>query len=51
MSGLGYTLRYFAADLAPMTVFLLVFLASENIYLATGVGIGLSVLQIGWSLA
>jgi hypothetical protein len=51
MSGLGYTLRYFAADLAPMTVFLLVFLASKNIYLATGVGIGLSVLQIGWSLA
>ena len=51
MSGLGYTLRYFAADLAPMIVFLLVFLASKNIYLATGVGIGLSVLQIGWSFA
>ncbi|HZZ22749.1 MAG TPA: hypothetical protein VFE60_09305 [Roseiarcus sp.] len=50
MSGLGYTLRCFAADLAPM-IFLLVFLASKNIYLATGVGIGLSVLQIGWSLA
>jgi intracellular septation protein len=51
MSGLGYTLRYFAADLAPMIIFLLVFLASRNIYLATGVGIGLSVLQIGWGLA
>jgi intracellular septation protein len=51
MSGLGYTLRYFAADLAPMIVFLLVFLASKNIYLATGVGIGLSALQIGRSLA
>ena len=51
MSGLGYTLRYFAADLAPMIVFLLVFLASKNIYLATGVGIGLSVLQIGWRFA
>jgi intracellular septation protein len=51
MSGLGYTLRYFATDLAPMIVFLLVFLASKNIYLATGVGIGLSVLQIGWRLA
>jgi intracellular septation protein len=51
MSGLGYTLRYLAADLAPMIVFLLVFLASKNIYLATGVGIGLSVLQIGWLLA
>jgi intracellular septation protein A len=51
MSGLGYTLRYFAADLAPMIVFLLVFLASRNIYLATGVGIGLSALLIGWSLA
>ena len=51
MSSLGYTLRYFAADLAPMIVFLLVFLASKNIYLATGVGIGLSVLQIGWRLA
>ena len=51
MNGLGYTLRYFAAYLAPMIVFLLVSLASKNIYLATGVGIGLSVLQIGWSLA
>ncbi len=51
MSGLGYTLRYFAADLTPMIVFLLVFLASKNIYLATGVGIGLSALQIGWGLA
>ena len=47
MSGLGYTLRYFAADL----VFLLVFLASRNIYLATSVGMGLSALQIGWGLA
>jgi intracellular septation protein len=51
MSGLGYTLRYFAADLTPMIVFLLVFLASKNIYLATGVGIGLSALLIGWGLA
>lgn len=51
MSGLGYTLRYFAADLTPMIVFLLVFLASKNIYLATGVGIGLSALVIGWGLA
>jgi intracellular septation protein len=51
MSGLGYTLRYFATDLMPMMVFLLVFLASKNIYLATGVGIGLSALQIGWSFA
>jgi intracellular septation protein len=51
MSRLGYTLRCFAADLAPMIVFLLVFLASKNIYLATGVGIGLSVLQIGWRFA
>ena len=48
MSGFGYTLRYFAADLAPMIVFLLVFLASRNIYLATGAGIALSALQIGW---
>jgi intracellular septation protein len=51
MRGLGHTLRYFAADLAPMIVFLLVFLASGNIYLATGVGIGLSALQLGWGLA
>ena len=51
MNGLGYTLRYFAADLAPMIVFLLVFLASKNIYLATGVGVGLSALQIGWCFA
>jgi hypothetical protein len=33
MSGLGYTLRYFAADLTPLIVFLLVFLARKNIYL------------------
>jgi hypothetical protein len=51
MSGLGYTLCYFAADLTPMIVFLLVFLASKSIDLATSVGIGLSALQIGWSLA
>ena len=51
MSGRGYTLRDFAADLTPMIVFLLVFLASKNIYLATGAGIGLSALQIGWSFA
>jgi intracellular septation protein A len=51
MSGLGYTLRFFAADLAPMIAFLVIFLATKNIYLATGVGIGLSVLQIGWCLA
>jgi len=51
MSGLGYTLRCFASDLAPMIIFLLVFLASKNIYLATGVGIGLSALLIGWSFA
>ena len=38
MSGLGTPLRYFATDLAqPMIVFLLAFLASKNIYLATGV--------------
>ena len=51
MNGLGYTLRYFAADLAPMIVFLLVFLMSRNIYLATGVGIGLAALGIGWRFA
>ena len=34
-----------------MIVFLLVFLASKNIYLATGGGIGLSALLIGWGLA
>jgi len=48
MGGLGYTLRYFSIDLAPMIVFLVVFLTTKNIYLATGVGIGLSVLQIVW---
>jgi hypothetical protein len=35
----------------PMMVLLLVFLASRNIYLTTGVGIGFSALQIGRSLA
>jgi intracellular septation protein len=51
MGAFGYTLRYFANDLAPMILFLVVFLASGNIYLATGLGIVFGLAQLGWSLA
>jgi intracellular septation protein A len=50
MGGLGYALRYFASDLAPMILFLGIFLATGNIYLATGIGIGFGLVQPGWSL-
>lgn len=51
MGGFGYTLRYFASDLAAMILFLVVFLVTKNIYLATGVGIATGVVQIAWGLA
>ncbi len=51
MGGFGYTVRYFAADLAAMILFLVVFLATKNIYLATGVGIATGMAQIAWGLA
>ncbi len=51
MNGLGYTLRYFAADLAPMILFLVIFLTTNNIFLATGIGIAFGVLQVAWCIA
>jgi intracellular septation protein len=51
MNGLGYTLRYFAADLAPMFLFLVIVIATGNIFLATGIGIGLSLVELAWALA
>ncbi len=50
MGGFGYTLRYFATDLASMIVFFVVFLITKDIYLATGVGIAVGVAQLGWGL-
>lgn len=48
MNGLGHTLRYFAADLAPMILFLVIFLATNNIYLATGIAIAFDLAQLAW---
>ena len=50
MNGLGYTLRYFAADLAPMILFLVLVMVTKNVVLATTIGIGLSLLELAWSL-
>ncbi len=50
MNGLGYTLRSFGSDLASMILFLVVFLATRNIVLATGAGILLGVGQVVWCL-
>jgi len=49
MKGLGYTLRFFAADLAPMILFLVTFLITRNIDLTTGVAIAFGVAQLAWS--
>ena len=51
MNGLGHTLRFFAADLAPMILFLVIFLVSKNIYLATGVAIAFGLAQLAWCFA
>ncbi len=51
MNGLGYTLRFFAADLAPMILFLVIFLVTRNIYLATGVAIAFGLAQLAWCFA
>jgi hypothetical protein len=39
MNNLGYTVRYFANDMIPMILFLVLFLMTKNIMLATGFGI------------
>jgi intracellular septation protein A len=49
--GFLYAARYFALDLTPMIVFLVVFLVTKNIYLATGTGIGIGAIQVAWQLA
>jgi intracellular septation protein A len=49
--GLGHTLRFFAADLAPMILFMVIVLTTGNIFLATGIGIGVGLAQVGWQLA
>ncbi len=51
MNGLGHTLRFFAADLAPMILFLVIFLVTNNIYLATGVAIAFGLAQLAWCFA
>jgi intracellular septation protein len=50
MNGLGYTLRYFLADLAAMILFFVVVLVTGNIYLATSLGVALGLAQLAWTL-
>ena len=42
--------RVLAADLASTILFLLVYLATDNLYVAVGLGMALGVAQIGWTL-
>lgn len=49
MRNFAFTLLAFAGDVVPMGVFLATVLATGNIFLATGVGIALSVAQLGWA--
>ena len=46
MKGFGHTLRYFLTDLAAMILFFVIVLATNNIYLATGVGIAFGLAQL-----
>ncbi|MGC1303422.1 MAG: septation protein IspZ [Caulobacteraceae bacterium] len=50
MNGLGYTLRHFAGDMFATILFLTIFLITHNIVLATGLGIGIGVIQLAWQL-
>lgn len=50
MRGLAHTLRFFAADLAPMILFLAIFLVTANVFLATGVAIAVGLAQLAWCI-
>jgi intracellular septation protein len=51
MNGFGYTLRYFTADLIPMILFVVIFMVTQNIMLATGIGIAVGLGQLIYALA
>jgi intracellular septation protein A len=42
--------RVLASDLASTILFLVVYLATDNLYVAVGLGMALGVAQIGWAL-
>lgn len=42
--------RVMASDLASTILFLVVYLATDNLYVAVGLGMALGVAQIGWAL-
>jgi intracellular septation protein A len=43
--------RVLALDLASTILFLVVYLATDNLYVAVGLGMALGVAQIGWQYA
>jgi intracellular septation protein len=51
MNNFRYALRYFAGDMVPMILFLVLFMATKNIILATGAGIAVGLAQVGYGLA
>jgi intracellular septation protein len=51
MNSFGYTVRYFANDMIPMILFLVLFMTTKNIMLATGFGIALGLGQVAYGLA
>ena len=42
--------RVLASDLASTILFLVIYLATDNLYVAVGLGMALGVAQIGWAL-
>jgi intracellular septation protein len=51
MRRLGYAVRYFANDMTPMLLFLVLFLTTKDIMLATGFGIAVGLAQVMYGLA
>jgi intracellular septation protein len=51
MSRFGYAVRYFASDMIPMILFLVLFLATQDIMLATLFGIVVGLGQVAYALA
>jgi len=51
MSSFGYAVRYFANDMIPMILFLLLFMTTKDIMLATGFGIVVGLGQVAYALA
>lgn len=50
MSRFGYAVRYFANDMFPMLLFLVLFMTTKDIMLATGFGIVVGLGQVAYAL-